>query len=353
MAPTPQNNDPNRLLLISVPRTASNLLLKVLNIRNQPNVITSPKGGYFFYDAFMTAGKDGRLNKPLSEWTTTEKTQVRDAFQLGLGDLEEYSTKARGENKIMFAKEHAFWFLNPGFFSNMNHGVADDQDLKTFQVSMPESYGSSHTFSANNKTVLPDEYLRTWQLAFVIRHPALAWPSMYRAMQKMSKAGYLDDDGVKGVSITNMSMQWTRKLFDWCLEQPDAPVTPLVIDANDVIHNPGAVIKFCERAGLDTGSMQFEWSSNEKKSDTWTHDLANIGNAEESARQRTAASIMLSTLEDSTGIVKDKAPKSIDIDAEVAKWRVEFGDEIAELLEKATHDAMPDYEYLKANRVTV
>lgn len=353
MAITPQNNDPNRLLLVSVPRTASNLLLKILNIPNQPNVLTSPKGGYFFYDAFMTARKDGRLNKPLSEWTADEKTETRDAFQHGLGDLEEYSAKARAENKIMFAKEHAFWFLNPGFFSGITNGVADDQDLQAFQVSMPESYGSSSTFSANNKTVLPDEYLRTWQLAFIIRHPALAWPSLYRAMQKMSKAGFLDDDGVKGVSITNMSMQWTRKLFDWCLEQPDAPVTPLVIDANDVIHNPGAVIKFCERAGLDTGAMQFEWNDNEKKSDTWTPDRASVWDAEELARQRNAASIMLSTLEGSTGIVKDKAPTSIDIDAEVAKWRVEFGDEMAELLEKATRDAMPDYEYLKANRVTV
>jgi hypothetical protein len=352
MAPTPQNN-PSRLLLVSVPRTASNLLLKVLNIPKQPNLITSPKGGYFFFDAFMTARKDGRLGKPLSEWTESEKTEVREAFQSAVGDLEEYSAKARTDNKIMFAKEHAFWFINPGYVAGMNNSIPTEQELKALQVSMPESYGSSHTFSANNMTVLPDEYLRTWQVAFVIRHPALAWASMYRAMQKMSKAGFIEDDDVKGVSITNMSMRWTRTLFDWCLEQPDAPVTPLVIDANDVIHNPGAVIKFCEGLGLDTGSMQFEWNGNEKKSDNWTPDRANVANADELARQRGAASIMLSTLEGSTGIVKDKAPTSIDIDAEVAKWKVEFGDEIAELLEKATRDAMPDYEYLKANRVTV
>ena len=52
-------------------------------------------------------------------------------------------------------------------------------------------------------------------------------------------------------------------------------------------------------------------------------------------------------------MVKNKAPASVDIDAEVVKWRVEFGDEIAELLEKSTRDSMSDYEYLKANRVTV
>ncbi|CAG8903937.1 unnamed protein product [Penicillium salamii] len=317
-------NTPNRMILVSVPRTASNLLLKVLNIPKQPNVITSPKGGYFFYDAFMTAGKDGRFNKAIGEWTQEEKSEVHKAFQHAVTDLEEYSARAHAENKMIFAKEHAFWFLNPGFFSGMTHGAVSDEDLKSFQVT----------------------------LAFIIRHPALAWPSLYRAMQKMCKAGFLEDDDAKGVSLTNMSMQWTRRLFDWCLEQPDAPVTPLVIDANDVIHNPGAVIKFCERAGMDTGSMQFEWKDNERKSETWTPDRASADNPAELARHQKAASIMLSSLEGSTGINKEKAPTSIDIDAEVVKWRAEFGDEVAELLEKATRDAMPDYEYLKANRVT-
>lgn len=345
-------NSQKRMILVSVPRTASNLLLKILNIPKQPNVLTSPKGGYFFYDAFMTAGRNGRLSKAIGEWSTEEKTEVREAFDRAVTDLEEHTARARAENKIMFAKEHAFWFLNPAFFSSMTHGAVSDEDLQNFQITMPERYGSSQSFSPNNSTVVPDEYLRTWQWAFIIRHPALAWPSLYRAMQKMCKAGFIEDDDAKGVSLTNMSMKWTRKLVDWCLEQPDAPVTPLIIDANDVIHNPAAVIKFCERAGLDTGSMQFEWKGNEKKSDTWTPDRAGVDNPAELARQKNAASIMLSTLEGSTGIDKGKAPVDIDIDAEAAKWKVEFGDEVAGLLEKATRDAMPDYEYLKAKRVT-
>jgi hypothetical protein len=44
---------------------------------------------------------------------------------------------------------------------------------------------------------------------------------------------------------------------------------------------------------------------------------------------------------------------SIDIDAEAAKWKVEFGEEIAQMIEKAVRDSMPDYEYLKARRITV
>ncbi|CAG7985760.1 unnamed protein product [Penicillium nalgiovense] len=351
-ATTTENNEPHRVLLVSVPRTASNLLLKVLNIPNQPNVLTSPKGGYFFYDAFVAAGRDNRLDKPLDQWTAEVKSETKAIVQRCFDSLEEYSSRARAENKIMFTKEHAFWLVNPCFFTN-NDGAETPEDHRQFQVSMPERYGSSQTFSANNKTIMSDEYLRTWRIAFIIRHPALAWPSMYRAMQKMSKAGFLDEDGMRGASFTNMSMEWTRKLFDWCLEQPDEPVTPLVIDANDVIHNPGAVVKFCEKAGLDTSFMQFEWNGTENKSENWAAESADAGNPEGEAFHKTAASIMLSTLEASTGVVKDKAPALVDIDAEVAKWRVEFGDEVAEIIEKATRDSMPDYEYLKANRVTV
>ncbi|KAJ6180199.1 hypothetical protein N7519_010660 [Penicillium mononematosum] len=348
---TPGNNEPHRILLVSVPRTASNLLLKILNIPNQPNVLTSPKGGYFFYDAFMAAGRDGRLDKPLDQWTAEVKSETKAVVQKCFDRLEEYSARARAENKIMFTKEHAFWLVNPCFFAN-NDGTTPEYH-RDFQVSMPERYGSSATFSAKNKTIMPDEYLRTWRIAFIIRHPALAWPSMYRAMQKLSKAGFIDDDGMRGASFTNMSMEWTRMLFDWCREQPDESVTPLVIDANDVIHNPGAVVKFCEKAGLDTSFMQFEWNGAEKKSENWAAETANAETPEEVAFHKAAASIMLSTLEESTGVVKNKAPASVDIDAEVAKWRVEFGDEVTELIEKATRDSMPDYEYLKANRVTV
>ncbi|OQD87878.1 hypothetical protein PENSOL_c076G11918 [Penicillium solitum] len=351
----PENNDkPHRVLLVSVPRTASNLLLKILNIRNQPNVLTSQKSGYFFQDAFTKATMDGCINKPLDQWTTDEKSEIKAAIQECFNNLEDYSTQARAEKKIMFAKEHAFWFVNPGFFTSAVDGAPTPgpEQLKEFHVSMPERYGSSQTFSANNKTFMSDEYLRTWQLAFVIRHPALVYPSLYRAMQKLSKVGIIDDDGIKGVSTTNMTMEWTRKLFDWCLEQPDEVVTPLVIDANDVIHNPAAVVKFCEKAGLDTASMQFEWNDSKKISENWTTG-AHAANPGELDSGKIAASIMLSTLEESTGVVKNKAPTSIDIDAEVAKWRVEFGDEISELLEKCTRDSMPDYEYLKANRVTV
>ncbi|KAJ5770627.1 uncharacterized protein N7511_002678 [Penicillium nucicola] len=352
MAIKPPQNETNRLLLVSVPRTASNLLLKVLNIANQPNVLSSPKGGYFFLDAFLATGQKGRLDKALAQWTETDKHEVQNAFQASIDTLEAYSARACAENKILFAKEHAFWITNPGVFTSMRHGGDEEEDKKSFHITLPESYGAP-TFSAHNDTILPDQYLRTWKMAFIIRHPALAWPSLYRAMQNLSTVGIIDEDGVEGVSASNMSMTWTRRLFDWAMEQPDAPTQPLVIDANDVIHNPAAVLRFCELAGLDPACVQFEWGAGGKKLENVAVGGDGAMDADTLKREETAAAVMLATLEKSSGVIKDKQPSDVDVEVEVAKWKVEFGDKVAAMLEKATRDSMDDYEYLKARRVMV
>jgi hypothetical protein len=118
MAAPPNGNQPpapGRVLLVSVPRTASNLLLKVLNVHQQPNVLTNKTGGYFFHEAYTTATTE--LLKPFSEWTDAEKTRIRDIYQRCLGTLEEYSARAQSDGKVMFAKEHGFWLYNPDITS--------------------------------------------------------------------------------------------------------------------------------------------------------------------------------------------------------------------------------------------
>jgi hypothetical protein len=344
---------PRRLLLISVPRTASNLLLKILNIHDQPQFHTSPKGGYFFYPAFVSAAQNGHLAKSPEQWTQDDRQSVKKGFQECLETLEDESSVAQKNNKAMFTKEHAFWFFNPAALHKMRTGCEDPGFFKDLRSEMPQAYGPS-SWSPGNETVLSDEYMRSWQYAFIIRHPALAWPSMYRAMVKIAKEGYMDEDGVKGSSLTNMTMHWSRMLYDWCLEQPDVSVAPPVVDAHDLIHSPEIVYKLCEQTGLDKSALQFEWGgkNEQKKSDNWAAPEADADQQQRDLHNR-AASIMLSTLEDSKGIVKDKAPVSIDIDAEAAKWKVEFGEEIAQMIEKAVRDSMPDYEYLKARRITV
>lgn len=352
-----QDNDdpstPRRLLLVSVPRTASNLLLRILNIHNQPQIHTNPKGGYFFFPAFVSAARSGLLGKEPGQWSLDDKKSVKNGFQECLNTLEEESALAQKANKAMFAKEHAFWFFNPASLHKMKTGCEDLEFFKDLRSDIPETYGPA-SYSQLNQTILSDEYMRSWQFAFIIRHPALSWPSMYRAMLKISNEGFMDEDGVKGSSLTNMTLRWTRMLYDWCLEQPDVPVAPPVVDAHDLIHHPEVVYKLCEQTGLDKSVLQFEWGTKEeqKKSNGWSSPEPNTVD-QQLEMQRRSASIMLSTLDDSKGIVKDKAPVSIDIDAEAVKWKVEFGEETGQLIENCVRDSMSDYEYLRARRITL
>ena len=326
--------------------------MKILNIPDQSNALTNEMGGYFFYDPFMLAARDGRITKPVDQWTELQKTEVRDAFQKGLDSLEEWSTRAKDDNKIMIAKEHAFWFVNPAAFHqgyNGADGVSDD--FSCLRPRIPDTYGSSKTFSPKNQTILTDEYLRSWRIALIIRHPALTFPSFYRAMCKITAVGFIGTDGLQATMITNMTLRWTRMLFDWCLEQPDVPAAPLLLDASDVIHNPQAVMRFCELAGLDPNAIQFGWDATveQKSADNPNAQSANV---EKGDMDKVAASIMLSTLHSSSGIVKDKAPATVDIPTEAVKWKKEFGEEAAATIENAVWSAMPDYDYLKARRVT-
>ena len=220
--------------------------------------MTNEKGGYFFYPAFIEAARKGHLARSPEDWSNEDVEAVKGGFQFCIDNLEEWSAKARDENKLLFAKEHAFWIVNPASFQEAVTGHDAPEFSEQFRIST-DAYGPEQSYSPSNKTIMSNEYLRSWQMAFIIRHPALAWPSIYRAMIKIAAEGFLDEDGIKGSSETNMSLRWSRMLYDWCMEQPDLPTPPPVIDAHDLIHNPEVVLRLCEQTGLDK-DVQFEWT---------------------------------------------------------------------------------------------
>lgn len=206
---------PRRVLFVSLPRTASNLLLKMLNVHKQPNILTNDKGGYFFYPYFVNFTSNGISEKPSSQWSDDEKRKLQNAFQGCIQNLEDWSAQAESQNKIMFAKEHAFWFYNPASLQKLVTGVDNAEFMKDFRsgIRIPERYGHTQSYSASNETILSDEYLRSWQIAFVIRHPALAWPSVYRAVQKVAVEMGMDEERMKSAtSVRNMTMYWAGRV---------------------------------------------------------------------------------------------------------------------------------------------
>ncbi|KAJ5673153.1 hypothetical protein N7507_002280 [Penicillium longicatenatum] len=356
ISPNKATNKPRRIFLVSTPRTASNLLLKVLNIPNQPNSYTNEKGGYFFYPAFISAANNGYMERPAAQRTEQEKQKTKAVYQSCVDNLERAAVQAEVSNKRMFIKEHAFWIFGPAAFQKRLTGVRNEQFLNDFRVDTPEKYGSTRTYTPSNETIFSDEYLRSWQMGFVIRHPALSLPSFWRALAKFAKQGIIDEDAVKWTTVTSMGMCWARSLYDWCLEQPGLSRPPPVVDAYDLINHPRVVVRFAEEIGLDPEVLQFEWEpqDHEKTNGFWASDLAkaSAGDDVEGSHIR-AANVMLATLSSSSGIIKNRTPAEVDIAVEVEKWKVEFGVQVAEFIEQAVLESMPDYQYLKARRITV
>ncbi|KAF7159502.1 hypothetical protein CNMCM5623_004840 [Aspergillus felis] len=326
---------PRRVLLVSMPRTASNLLMKILAIPDQPDVLSNEHAGYFFAPASDAVIRENLVSKPLAQWTPKQIREVQGVLQQCLESLEECSARARDEGKIFFVKEHASWFMNPaalgqmmmhdGDASNGNGSAAlkADDYYSLFRVRVSSVYGPRQAFSPMNETVLPDGYLRTWRLAFIIRHPALVCPSMYRAYQALKKL-YPPGSG------TADGMSWSF------LKVNEGQAHPIILDAYDIIHNKSTTVKFCELTGLDPTALKFEWESVSAEGKASSGDGASN---QHSIRQE-AQAIMKLSLMGSSGVMKEKAPEVVDVASEADKWKHEFGDEEASfILEMAGGEA--------------
>ncbi|GIK03423.1 hypothetical protein Aspvir_007492 [Aspergillus viridinutans] len=351
---------PHRVLLVSMPRTASNLLMKILAIPDQPDVLSNEHAGYFFAPASDAVLRDDLISKPLAQWTPEQTREVQGVLQQCLESMEECSARAHDEGKI-FVKEHASWFMNPAAFGKMLHdgdatngdgsaALKADNYYSLFRVCVGSVYGPPQAFSLMNETVLPDGYLRTWRLAFIIRHPALVCPSMYRAyraLKKLYPPGSGTSDGMSRSFLkVNVTLRWTRMLYNWCVRQ-EGQAHPIILDANDLTHNKSSMVKFCELTGLDPTALKFEWESVSAEGKASSGDDAS---KQHSIRQE-AQAIMKLTLMGSSGVVKEKAPKVVDVASEADKWKHEFGDEEASFILKIVREAMPNYEFLRQQRL--
>lgn len=338
-----------KILLITYPRTASNLLVKILSLESQTAVVSNEKGGYFFWDAFMTGRATGSTYKPIEHWNVEETDRIRRAFQQSLNDLEGKSEVAKSEGKIMFAKEHAQWFANPAEVNKYLSGHNGQANLP-FSIKIPDLSISTGTFSSNNLTVLPDEYLETWTPTFLIRHPALAFPSFYRSMLDLEKEGLASPHELQPLLKLNSTLKWTRLLYDWYCQHGSNSSTnhsdnihfPLLLDAQDVVNQPEVVVRYCELIGMDRTKLKFEWSREAPERNSHLPD---------GAAQRTPEEVMMATLNHSSTLLRGKAPVVLNMASEAEKWREEFGKNIGKQMEDWVLNAMPDYHYLRARRL--
>lgn len=286
-------------------------------------------------------GPNGTYGKDLNSWSPERRKAMMEAYQASFDALNTQLNEAMAEGKDIFVKEHVPWLIEPVSeqkFLFGEHGASEEpwMIIAGHEVSSKRSGG--------NETVLPDEFLKIWRPTFLIRHPAMSFPSAYRTS--------VDNEGAEAarsqqtIHKLEMTLHWSRVLYDWFARNLDHSHLssreggvrwPIVLDADDIITNPNVVRRYAEILGFDTSRLKSEWNA------ATTEELAKMGRMEKRMR---------STIDASTGIVKAKVAGDIDIDCEARKWKEEFGDETAVEMKKLVMDAMLDYEYLNARRLT-
>lgn len=323
-----------RYWLLTMPRTASNMLVRVLNLDGQ-GVRPARNGGYFFFASMLV--RIGLYAKKADEWTAEDRAAVEEATKKSLEGLQDYIEAAGEEGQKVFVKEHVS-FLNDMFFEHeYEYGsVAGDEKCPPLPVA---ARGFSQTTrSPLNKTSLPDEFLKTWHPTFLIRHPALMIPSLYRTAQKgveMDGKGRATNEPYE----VETTLDFVRALYEFYVDHfGQDSQWPVLLDADDVISSPELVMKYAELVGLDADKLRFSWEK--------------MGQ-EQLEKLMPAEKIMLSTVNASTGVDKGKIAGNIDIDGEAEKWRNEFGEAGGRKLERWVRAAMPTYEYLRSKRLTL
>lgn len=128
---------------------------------------------------------------------------------------------------------------------------------------------------SNNPTVLPLETLKKFHFAFLIRHPRRGIPSFYRCC--VPPLGEIT--GFTHFMNNEAGYSELRRMFDYLREQrlvgpsvagqtptTEGEVTITVIDADDLLDNPQAVIEtFCRETGIPYTPDMLKWEDEENQ----------------------------------------------------------------------------------------
>lgn len=111
----------------------------------------------------------------------------------------------------------------------------------------------------DNPTRIDDEILRACVPVILVRHPALFIPSFYRKQIKEQMLD-LDDEAFQ----LWISMDWVRILYEYFTDESSGERgnvrAPLVIDAQDIVHNTAALTAELGRAlDIDPEGFQETW----------------------------------------------------------------------------------------------
>jgi hypothetical protein len=348
----PPFHQPVHNVLFSIPRTASHLLTQLLNLPAQPSILrpSNNKDGYHFLPAIAQRFRRNLTERPISEWSADDKTTFQAALQSSFDAWIALLDSATRSNKSTYTKEHINWILDPALPSGTRQPESADS---SFTLNLPSSAFStsflvkeSHD-ETRNLTCLPTPFLlHAIRPTFLIRHPALTFPSCLRTS--------IDIEGLETAIASERTQRW-ECTFVWSLalyrlytdqkEEASNRATlvdgieyPIVLDAAD-LGNERLVGTYTRAVGLDADMVRFQW------------DVAGV---EERAGLGSAELRMKSSIMASRGVQTEKLDGGdLDVKALAEAWKEEFGEVLADRLLELVEASMPAYEDLRGVRLRV
>lgn len=321
---------PQHNVLISIPRTASNLVTHLLALPSQPSILAKSRDGYFFLPAISARFKYSTFARPVTYWTFEEKENLERALCQSALAWETWVATAEQDGRGTYVKEHINWMLRPSVESAFLHpdSVSATTSKDTKQAPIAES--------TQNPTTILDAFWLRLQATFLIRRPALTFPSTLRtAISNEGIETVLGEESEK-VMQWECAYQWHVLLYRFLTSLAlRSGQVPVIIDASQ-LQDQDFVKQYAERVVLDPSLVRTSWDAVAE---------------EEQGKLRAVERRMKDTLLASSGIIASKLySQNIDVEAERKKWKLEFGPTLAQRLERLVHQAMIDYNWLYERR---
>ncbi|KAL9633888.1 MAG: hypothetical protein Q9204_003220 [Flavoplaca sp. TL-2023a] len=187
-----------------------------------------------------------------------------------------------------------------------------------------------------NPTLLPTEFVNSCKVVFLIRNPSAAIPSLYRCFIPPLSA----QTGDTRLDPTELGYRELRILFDYLRDKNG--VVPLVIDADDLLADPEAILRpLCDDLGIPYSSSMLEWPAPED------HAFA-LSLFEKFAGYHEDALNSKSFIPKGNG-KKHAEPQSKEELNDI--WKSKYGSEGMRIIRSAVDACRDDFEYLESFRM--
>ncbi|KAL9593005.1 MAG: hypothetical protein Q9179_006174 [Wetmoreana sp. 5 TL-2023] len=198
---------------------------------------------------------------------------------------------------------------------------------------------------ASNPTLLPTSILHSFQFVFLIRKPSSSVPSLYRCFIPPLS----DQTDERTLDPTELGYRELRILFDYlhpptsCLSEAGPVVTPeegdrdnapLLIDAEDYLENPDAIIRsLCSRLVIPYSPSMLTWDTAEDHAYALSLFEKFAGYHEDALN--------------STGLKPKPPGRAKSKKEEDQEWESKYGSEAAVIIRQAVDTCQEDYKYLR------